>query len=319
VFDPIRSYDKPAVIISQLANGIASTGSVTRALFDPAALSPAERESFVDKFRAEYGGNAVADTAINVLTNPLVWLGLVTVGGGAAGARNIAAGRRFFAGSAGTAGKALFPFLQTIKLASGAVTSIGRRIGPLAQTGVMVNQKVVRDLASKMDGEVTRLVTFLEAKHNVKIKSLDPAEAPNEAVAKDLKDIRGVNQIRRLQWDRDRDEEVLVGVEADRHHVRIHVGKDSRGVDQYVTKEVSPELFNAIWNRNQRKNESHSTTDLTDNRILQQLPGLDPADANLSDSMARLGRTDVTIKEPGRHGPGSVSRPGRHAEPEVPA
>lgn len=296
MFDPIRSYDKPAVIISQLANGIASTGSVTRALFDPAALSPAERESFVDDLKAEYGGNAVADTALGVFTNPLVWLGLLTVGGGAAGARNIAAGKRFFAGTPGVAGKALFPFLQTIKMASGAVTSIGRRIGPLAQTGIMVNQKVVRDLASKMDGEVTRLVSFLEAKHNVKIKSLDPNEAPNAAVAKDLRDIRGVNQVRRLQWDRDRDEEVLVGVEADRHHVRIHVGKDSRGVDQYVIKEVTPEIFNRIWNRNQNRSENHSVTDVSDSQILLSLPGLDPGDATLLDSMNRLGKTDVMVK-----------------------
>ena len=59
MFDPIRSYDKPEVILTQLANGIATTDSVRRVLFDPAALSPRERESFKDKLKAEFGGEVV--------------------------------------------------------------------------------------------------------------------------------------------------------------------------------------------------------------------------------------------------------------------
>ena len=97
MFDPVRSYDKPAVILTQLANGIATTDSVRRVLFDPAALSPRERESFKDKLKAEFGGNAVTDTAVDVLTNPLVWMGVLASAGGAPGVRNVMAGRRFFA------------------------------------------------------------------------------------------------------------------------------------------------------------------------------------------------------------------------------
>ena len=87
MFDPVRSYDKPGVIIAQLANGIATTDSVRRVLFDPAALSPRERESFKDKLKAEFGGNAVTDTAVDVLTNPLVWMGVLASAGVFASAR----------------------------------------------------------------------------------------------------------------------------------------------------------------------------------------------------------------------------------------
>ena len=71
MFDPIRIYDKPAVILTQLGNGIATTDSVRRALFDPAALSPRERASYADELKKSAGGNPVVDTAIDVLANPL--------------------------------------------------------------------------------------------------------------------------------------------------------------------------------------------------------------------------------------------------------
>ena len=101
MFDPVRSYDKPGVILAQLANGIATTDSVRRVLFDPAALSPRERESFADKMKQAHGGNAVADTAIDVLTNPLVWLGVLTSVGGGVAANNLAKGNRFFGAPSG--------------------------------------------------------------------------------------------------------------------------------------------------------------------------------------------------------------------------
>ena len=138
MFDPVRSYDKPGVILAQLANGIATTDSVRRVLFDPAALSPRERESFADKMKQAHGGNAVADTAIDVLTNPLVWLGVLTSVGGVVAANNLAKGNRFFGAPSGAGAytKQMFPWLRKLQLTSGHTESLGKRIAPLAQVGI---------------------------------------------------------------------------------------------------------------------------------------------------------------------------------------
>ena len=138
MFDPVRSYDKPGVILAQLANGIATTDSVRRVLFDPAALSPRERESFADKMKQAHGGNAVADTAIDVLTNPLVWLGVLTSVGGGVAAGNLAKGNRFFGAPSGAGAytKQMFPWLRKLQLTSGHTESLGKRIAPLAQVGI---------------------------------------------------------------------------------------------------------------------------------------------------------------------------------------
>ena len=79
MFDPIRIYDKPAVILTQLGNGIASTDSVRRAMFDPGALSPLERRSYVDEFKKSVGGGGVTDTII-VISNPSAGLHSLLVG-----------------------------------------------------------------------------------------------------------------------------------------------------------------------------------------------------------------------------------------------
>ena len=56
MFDPVRSYDKPGVIIGQLINGVATTSSVRGTLFDPSSLSPRERKSFADSMKESVGG-----------------------------------------------------------------------------------------------------------------------------------------------------------------------------------------------------------------------------------------------------------------------
>lgn len=308
MFDPIRSYDKPAVIISQLANGIATTDSVSRVLFDPASLSPRERETFVDKVREEYGGNPVADTAINVLGNPIVWLGMLTLGGGGVAARNLAAGRRFFAGGqgawAGEAGKAMFPFLRMVGLTSGSTESIGRRISALAQAGILKNEEVRKRMVDMMEGEVRILLDRVSQKHNVKLRSLDPDDAPNEAVARDLKDIRNAILVRTLGWDRDRTEQFVKGVSPDRYHIRIYLGKASDGSPRFKAVEVPEEVFMQVREHNRTGLESYDLTKPSDSRLLGQIPGLDdaietdygPEIPTLRDSIQNRGESSVVIK-----------------------
>lgn len=77
-FEPVRIYDAPATILTQIADGEGSLGRAIRTIMAQESLSPAERDSYAQRLKKSYGGNPLADLAIDLGTNPLVWL-LATV------------------------------------------------------------------------------------------------------------------------------------------------------------------------------------------------------------------------------------------------
>ncbi len=243
MFDPVRSYDKPGVIIAQLANGIATTDSVRRVLFDPAALSPRERESVADKLKAQFGNNAVIDTAIDVMANPIVWMGMLVAGGAAPGAVNVMEGRRFFGGGGGPGAyfKTMFPFARAIHGTSGMTESWGRRIAGLAQVSGHHLDRVQKDLAGIMEPEVNSVLKTLSEKHRQKITSLNPDAAPNEAIAHDLRLIRAVLEIRKQGLHLDRETEALAGVAPERYHIRVTREENRKSKTRAV--QVTEDLF----------------------------------------------------------------------------
>ncbi len=300
MFDPIRSYDKPGVILTQLANGIATTSSVRRVLFDPAALSPRERESFADRLKKEYGGNPIADTGIDVFTNPLVWLGVLTLGTGGVAARNLQAGRRFFAGGPMQGGVAMFPFLRALKLTSGATESIGRREAPLLQAGATRFAEAEVRLAQKMESAVAELLGVLSRKHGVKVKSLEVEDAPNAAVAADLRDIQAVNGIRRLGFHVDRNERVLKGIEPERYHMRVYRegDPDGSGKRKFRTVEITSDEFESLRSTMDGRNVRTLHLDLAsidDVARAKSTPGFRPGET-LLDSMRRKGLERVNVR-----------------------
>jgi len=295
VFDPVRSYDKPAVILTQLANGIATTDSVRRVLFDPAALSPRERESFKDKLKAEYGGNAASDTVVDVLTNPLVWMGVLASAGGAPGVRNVMAGRRFFAaGGVGSYAVAKWPMLRFLRLTSGAMESQGQRIGLVMQGAISDMGEVRTRLGTVMEGEVERLLNALSKKHGVKVTRLEPENAPNEAVARDLRDIRSVIAVRTLGWDKDRTERVVAGVVPKQRFVRVGY-RDAEGKKKVRTIQVTDEVFEDLYSREQGSLNGNRLKSAKHAAVLAEMPGLEAGETMLQ-SMGRLNNEMVRFK-----------------------
>ncbi len=302
MFDPVRSYDKPAVILTQLANGIATTDSVRRVLFDPAALSPIERESFVGKMKERLGGNPVSDLAIDVFTNPFVWLGMLTMGANGTAARNLAAGRRFFAGGqaghwAGQVGSATFPLLRMLHFTSGATESIGKRTAPLAQVGATRMADTQQMLVKIMDGEVDSLLRRVEQIHGVKLKSLDPDDAPNPAVAKDLRLIRSANLIRRLGFDAPRSEKVVGEVIPERFYIRLVGELNEKGKRKIKFLEVPEAEFFEV--KRLKRQGDYRTLDVTkdeDVDLLRRLPGRRAEDKNLYGTLMREKRTQISVK-----------------------
>ena len=315
MFDPIRSYDKPAVILTQLANGIATTDSVRRVLFDPAALSPRERETFVSRMKESYGGNAVADTAIDVFTNPFVWLGMLTMGTGGVAARNLATGKRFFAGGmgghwAGQSGVANFPLLRMLGLTSGSSESIGRRLAPYAQVLSTRIGDTEQRMLKTIEPEVKRLMEAVGRKHGVALSSLDPEAAPNQAVAKDLRDILDVLYIRRAGLDKARTETIIPAraVEAERYFVRVRRDPTNPEDRKLRTVEIDREVFDAlkgIFGSDNKKalsfaNPQHAVVLQRirgASNVREDIPGLGPGEPeSLYATMQRLGLDKMRVR-----------------------
>ncbi len=294
MFDPVRSYDKPAVILTQLANGIATTDSVRRVLFDPASLSPRERESFAGKLKEQLGGNPVSDTVVDVLSNPLVWMGvLAAAAGGAPGVANVAAGRRFFAASgAGSYAAANWPMLRFFRMTSGALESQGTRITGVMQGAANDTMTARNRMGEKMESEVQRVLQALSRKHGVTVTRLEPENAPNEAVARDLRDIRAVNGIRRLGWDTDRVERAVVGIEPKAKFVRVWYTNE-RGERKIRSLPVEDPVFEVLGTR-YLKNKNFLTLD-KHSAALEQMPGVTRTE-NMKQSMERLGMTRIKFQ-----------------------
>ena len=92
-FDPVAIYDAPSVVLTQLFDDELTWRSFKQTFLDPGALSPRERDSYSSRMKEQYGGSALADTLIDLATNPFVWMTFVT--SPAAGKALSATGRIF--------------------------------------------------------------------------------------------------------------------------------------------------------------------------------------------------------------------------------
>jgi hypothetical protein len=305
VFDPIRSYDKPEVILTQLANGIATTDSVRRVLFDPAALSPRERTMFVDRMKDEVGRNPVTDVALDLLTNPFVWLGVLASAGGSPAVRNIARGGRFFGATSGAGAYVAnkFPLLRNLHLTSGQTESIGRRAAPLAQWAVQGMEDTRRRLGGVMDAEAERLLAAVSRKHGVQVTRFEPENAPTPAVAEDLRKIRGWLHVKGLGLDQDRTERVVRGVGVARYSVRV--GRSEGGKMKVRTMGVDADTFDELQGifegRGKMKvQQVLDPTNAVHRELLERMPGLSKGET-LLESMNARGLDRVTFR-PGMKG-----------------
>ena len=298
MFDPIRSYDKPEVILTQLANGIASTGSVRRVLFDPAALSPRERETFVERMKDELGRNPVTDTALDVLTNPFVMLGVLASAGGSPAVRNIRAGGRFFGAPTGTGAYAAknFPFLRALYLTSGQTESVGRRAAPLGQWATNNISETSQRLGAVMDEQAGRLLDALSRKHGVTVTRFEPDNAPTPAVAEDLKKIRSWLIVKGLGFDQDRTERVVRGIKPARYFVRVSRSEGGKRLSRAL--EVPAELFDELNTEFQSGGKVKLRQTLTPTyhrELLERMPGLREGE-NMLESMQARGLQSIRFR-----------------------
>jgi len=245
VFDPIRIYDKPAVILTQLGNGIATTDSVRRTLFDPAALSPRERDTYTSELKKASGDNPIVNTALDVLGNPLTWLAFIA--GGAMASKHFAKSGRFFlggieAGGYGQWARGKWPFLRSIRALSAAQELHGTPLNALMESIPGEMKAYHNEFGKEVSAGVRKVLNILSEKHGTKITSLDPEMAPSAAAEEDLKIIRMALNGRLAGFDRSVDYKEVAGVVPLRHEVLTR-WKDSAGKEHKEWISVGKEQF----------------------------------------------------------------------------
>jgi plasmid stability protein len=118
-FQPIRSYDIPEVMLTQMIDGELSLSSAwdtfSEGMGGDPVSSMAQRDSVTQRLIDKHGGNPFSDAAIGVLTNPLTYLMFLTSPAGAQ------AGKSLFATAPRLSAWAMenLPLLHHLKAATG--------------------------------------------------------------------------------------------------------------------------------------------------------------------------------------------------------
>ena len=251
MFDPIRIYDKPAVILTQLGNGIATTDSVRRAMIEPAALSPRERESYAEELKKSAGGNPIVDTALDVMANPLSWLAFVA--GGAMASKNFARTGRFFTGGIqhagyGDWGKAKWPFLRFFRALSASQELSNTPIPALLESLPGEMRRYQNEFSTHVTPGLSKVLDMLSQKHGMKITSLDPDSAPTAAAAEDLRRVRYTLHARLAGLDKKSNYKYVTGVKPARYEI-LTTWEDKQGKTHKEWVDVgTKENFNKFQN-----------------------------------------------------------------------
>lgn len=78
-YQPIHFYDAPEVVLTQVLDDEATFGSFVDTFFNPDNLSPIQRDEYAGRMKKDLGfeEKGVGSALVDVVTNPLVWLGFL--------------------------------------------------------------------------------------------------------------------------------------------------------------------------------------------------------------------------------------------------
>lgn len=212
-FDPIRSYDRPDVFLTQLLQGEASFDSLTRTFLMPQELTVSERDSFTQSIKDAFGNNSITNTMVDIATNPFVLLSFLVTP--PAGQALKGAGRLFN-------GQGYSRFLEEKSLAFQTLHAL-RLTSTSNQLQGTPGNAVLREMADTLNGhyELERvmfskptqdLLDRIEKKTGVRLNTLDPDQISNPEGRKIAKEINHAMYARMAGWDRTSLERKVVDV-----------------------------------------------------------------------------------------------------------
>lgn len=258
MFDPVRLYDKPSVLLTQVGNGVSSMGAIRRTLFEPSALSPIERQSFTDGLKDSLGNTAVGDAVVDVLANPVSWMAFLMHGGGVA-VENFARTGRMFAGSYGEWTTKKHPALRAMRVLSMSQELHGTPVPHLVETGARVLSSTARELSESMTPTAERVLDAVSRKHGVRVRSFEPEAAPNAASEHDMNRLSSAIFARLYGYDKPHESRHLDRMVPARLIVeRQHLLPD--GTVQWIRADGFDEAMRATLERQQHTHWLHETT-----------------------------------------------------------
>ena len=195
-------YDLPTLYLTQLLDGELQD-TIFRNLFSPNRLTPDERDMFKDTLKKQVatdtGGDTFSDWAVDMLTNPFVWMAVLFP---AAGSKTLAKGMSMYQKIPGSGIGEKAGVIKSIGLLSGFemlrdYSSVTEAM--IAMEGV-VSSRLLRNV--KIIGQAEEdLLTFLQSK-NKRIKSLDPAQVSDPEAKKMVKEVMNAIHIRMDSMDK---------------------------------------------------------------------------------------------------------------------
>lgn len=77
-FETYTAYDAPEALFSMAMEGEFTARGALNAVFNPMAMTPAERDTIASKLKERSGNNPLSNALVDLATNPMVWLTFIT-------------------------------------------------------------------------------------------------------------------------------------------------------------------------------------------------------------------------------------------------
>jgi hypothetical protein len=201
-FDPIRSYDKPDVFLTQLSDGEASFESLRRTILSPDDLSLEERDSYVNDIKDALGNNMLTNTMVDIATNPFVLLSFLVTP--PAGKALRSTGRLFstqnwnrYLENEGLS----FRILHAMRLAPTTSQLHGTPAGPIMQEMATVLEDLQRLELKTVSPAMENVIDRIERATGYRVKTLDPDLEKNPQIKQILHEINDAMSIKMQKWD----------------------------------------------------------------------------------------------------------------------
>lgn len=151
-FRPPSAYDAPTLLLSQaLSNSLSLRGAVGDVV-DPNRLSPHEQDTYAARLKAQAGGNPLSDALIDVASNPLTWLFVVTTP--FASAHALTTGKQMFSVSqeAVATMRSHFPWLGTLGALAPSQLFADTHVGAIGRFGAKVRETIAEEFNGAFAG-----------------------------------------------------------------------------------------------------------------------------------------------------------------------
>ena len=198
-FDPIRSYDRPNVFLTQMLENEASFDSFRRTFFTPSALSPKERNSYSQSIKDRLGNHAATDALVDIATNPFTWLMFLVSPPAVQSMKT--AGRIITGGAYSAFLKEKGGFLRMIGITSAANAAAGTPVIPVIQDIGENLRKLDEEHIDTIGKPLEDLLERIYKETGVRVNSLDPEKTADPLVKNVLEDIDDALFVRSNGWD----------------------------------------------------------------------------------------------------------------------